>query len=129
MLSYEREGLSAQSVVPSDAVTDSPMEELTSSSRGAPCDSGFLSRYAVDATAMTISDNNLQLEKEKNEGLRLQLLLEQAKERREMESHRQARDDRQQSEMRELIEQNRRLLAMLSPKKRGRDVTDEDGEA
>ena len=32
MLTYEREGLSAQSVVPSDAVTDSPMEELTASS-------------------------------------------------------------------------------------------------
>jgi hypothetical protein len=31
--------------------------------------------------------------------------------------------------MRELIEQNRRLLAMLSPKKRGRDITEEEGEA
>ena len=69
------------------------MEDLTTSSRGAPGDSGFLSRYAVDATAMTLAETNLQLEKEKNEGMRLQLQLEQARERREMDAQRQAREE------------------------------------
>jgi hypothetical protein len=69
------------------------------------------------------------LEKEKNEGMRLQLQLEQARERREMEAQRQAREERTQSEVRELIEQNRRLMAMMSPKKRGRDFMEDENEA
>jgi hypothetical protein len=78
---------------------------------------------------MTLADTNLQLEKEKNEGLRLLLQLEQARERREMEAARQARDDRQQSEMRDLIDQNKRLLSLMSPKKRARSDDNEDAEA
>jgi hypothetical protein len=128
MLSYERAGLAATSLVRSGEVSESPIEELTTSSRGVG-DSGFLNRYAVDATAMTIAETNLQLEKEKNEGLRLQLQIEQAKERREQEAQRQARDDRKDLEIRELLEQNRRFMAMFSPKKRSRDDMGEESDA
>ena len=129
MLTHERNGLAAMSLTDSSEVTATPSDDITASSRGGLGDSGFLSRYASDSTAMTLADTNLQLEKEKNEGLRLQLQLEQARERRELDAVRQARDDRQQAEMRELIEQNKRLLAMISPKKRARCDGDEDPEA
>jgi len=128
MLSYERTGLAATYLARSGEVSESPIEDLSTSSRGVG-DSGFLNRYAVDATAMTIAETNLQLEKEKNEGLRLQLQIEQAKERREQETQRQARDDRRELEMRDLIEQNRRLMAMFSPKKRSRDDMGEESDA
>ena len=67
MLSYERTGLAATSLARSGEVSESPIEDLSTSSRGVG-DSGFLSRYAVDATAVTIAETNLQLEKEKMKG-------------------------------------------------------------
>ena len=66
MLSYERTGLAATSLARSGEVSESPIEELTTSSPGVG-DSGFLNRYAVDATAIMIAETNLQSEKEKNE--------------------------------------------------------------
>jgi hypothetical protein len=58
-----------------------------------------------------------------------QLQLEQVRERRDMEAIRQAQDERTQSEVRELTEQNRCLMAMASPKKWGRDFNEDENEA
>jgi hypothetical protein len=111
MLTHERNGLEAMSLANGSEVTETPTDDFSTSTRGGVGESGFLSRYASDSAAMTLADTNLQLEREKNEGLRLMLQLEQVRERREMEAARQARDDRQQSEMRELTTRAKQALA------------------
>lgn len=125
MLAREATGLTGRSFAqpPTSeaeaAVADSPSDDLTSSSKEGPADSRFISRHGQSSAEIALAEATLKLQEAKNEGLRLQIQLEQLRQARE---HRQG--------YREVLEQNRQLMAQLicdsSSKKRKLDRSDED---